>query len=158
MSRLFPLDVGMGSLRGILKIIQENDGKMELTDLAEESEIDVDSLLPLIEACEMLGFTKTGDSKIRLTDEGKSLNMRNTSKIMKGKLIGIEPFKSAITLLSEKDMSSDELFGSLNSIGFVFHGEKNRNDEILKKLFMTWGVRTKMLRYDPHGDLWSVPK
>ncbi len=158
MAKLFPLDVGMGSLRGILKVIQENHGYMDLATLAEESEKDVDSLLPLIEACDMLGFTETSESKIKLTKEGQSLNMRNASKVIKAKLEEIEPFKSSVTLLADKDMKSEELFTALNSVGFVFHGERYKNDEILKKLFLTWGVRTKLLRYDPKEDTWSTPK
>lgn len=158
MPELFPLDVGIGALRGIIKIIQDNRGHMELTDLAEESEKDVDALLPLIEACKLLGFAETSDSKIKLTNEGKNLNMRNSSKIIKSKLEKIEPFRSAVEILSKSDMDSEGLFAALDSAGFIFHGEKYKNNEIIKKLFLTWGVRAKLFRYSPKDDTWSMPK
>jgi NitT/TauT family transport system ATP-binding protein len=158
MNKLFPLDIGMSRMLGIIKIIKENGNRMDLAKLAEESEIDIDSLLPLIEACDMLGFTKTKDSRITLTKEGESITVRNRSKIIKAKLEAIEPFKSTAEILSKKEMSSEELFDSLGTMGFVFHGEKQRNHEILKGLLVDWGVRTKLLRYDPENDTWSNSK
>lgn len=158
MAKLFPLGTGISRMRGILKIIKENDDKMDLAKLAEESEIDIDSLLPLIEVCEMLGFTHTKDSKIKLTKEGEELNLRNMSKILRNKLEAIDPFKSAVELLSKGELTSDELFESMESKGILFHGEKAINNAMLKGLFVDWALRTKLMRYDPEKDVWSLPK
>ena len=158
MAKLFPLGAGISRMMGILKIIKENDDKMDLASLAEESEIDIDSLLPLIEVCEMFGFAKTKDSKIKLTEEGEALNLRNMPKTLRNKLEAIEPFKSAVESLSKGELTSDELFESLGTAGIVFHGEKAINNEILKGLFVDWALRTKLMRYDPERDVWSLPR
>lgn len=158
MAKLFPLGAGISRMMGILRIIQENDNMMDLTKLAEESEIDIDSLLPLIEACEIFGFTKTKDSKISLTKEGEALNLRNMPKILRNKLEAIDPFKSAVELLSKGELTSDQLFESLGAAGIVFHGEKAVNNEILKGLFVDWGLRTKLMKHNPERDVWSLPR
>ena len=158
MAKLFPLGAGISRMMGIIKIIRENDDRMDLAKLAEESEIDIDSLLPLIEACEIFGFTHTKDSKIMLTKEGEALNLRNMPKTLRNKLEAIDPFKSAVELLSKGELTSDELFESMGSKGIVFHGEKAINNEILKGLFVDWALRTKLMRYDPERDAWSLPR
>ena len=158
MAKLFPLGAGISRMMGILKIIKENDDKMDLAKLAEESEIDIDSLLPLIEVCELFGFAQTKDSKIKLTKDGEMLNLRNMPKTLRNKLEVIEPFKSAVELLTKGELTSDELFESMGTKGIVFHGEKAINNEILKGLFVDWALRTKLMRYDPERDVWSLPR
>ena len=158
MAKLFPLGAGISRMMGSRKIIKENDDKMDLAKLAEESEIDIDSLLPLIEVCELFGFAQTKDSKIKLTKDGEMLNLRNMPKTLRNKLEAIEPFKSAVELLTKGELTSDELFESMGRNGIVFHGEKAINNEILKGLFVDWALRTKLMRYDPERDVWSLPR
>ncbi len=50
MNGLFPPGPGISRVRGIVNIIKQNKGKIEISKLAEEAEEDIDDLLPQIEA------------------------------------------------------------------------------------------------------------
>lgn len=50
------LDGSETGIAGLLEILQDRGGHEDLYRLAEESGMDVDDLLPIVEAAAMLGF------------------------------------------------------------------------------------------------------
>ncbi len=156
MSTLFPSDVGMSHVRGLVKIIKEHGGSISITDLAEESEEDVDDLLPLIEASKLLGFIKVARSDIKLVPKGEKLFTPGISAraVIRESLSKIEPFKSAIKELSEGSKSTSDLFAALRAKG-VFPQDEH-SEETLIKLLLTWGVRSKLLGYDQENESWIL--
>ncbi|MCL4365517.1 MAG: AAA-associated domain-containing protein [Candidatus Marsarchaeota archaeon] len=155
MEGLFPLGTGISRVRGIVNLIKQHKGRMEISELAEESEEDVDDLLPLIEACKMLKFVTVEDSVLRLTEKGARLTFSNFSKSIKEGLDDVEPFKSTLKIVNERQITSAELFSKLRSRGIMFHGDEAANDIMLKRLLIRWGVRSKLIEYDPQNDVWS---
>ena len=155
MEDLFPLGTGIGRVRGIINIIKQNNGRMEMSRLAEDAEEHIDDLLPLIEACKLLGFVRIDESEVTLTDAGSKLTFSNFSKSINDRLSGVEPFKSALKAIGEGEVTSQELFSTLKNRGIIVHGDDATNDILLKKLFIRWGVRSKLMLYDPEKDSWS---
>lgn len=155
MASLFPSDVGMSHVRGVVKIIKENGGKVSISKLAEESEEDVDDLLPLIESCKMLGFVKVARSDIKITAKGESLMKGSARAIIRESLSGIEPFKSSIKALSNGSKTTAELFEELRGMG-LFPEESEREKERLVNLLLTWGVRAKLFSYDSGNETWML--
>lgn len=158
MEGLFPLGTGISRVRGIVNIIKQNKGHIEISKLAEESEEDIDDLLPLIEAVKLLGFATVHESEIKLTERGSKLTISNFSRFINESLTEVEPFKSAIKIMDDKEINTRELFGTLKAKGIVVHGEDAENDMLLKKLLMRWGVRAKLINYNQQQDLWSRRK
>ncbi len=158
MDGLFPLGPGISRVRGIVSIIKQNKGRIEISKLAEEAEEDIDDLLPLIEACKLLGFAVVDESEVKLTDKGAKLTFSNFSKLINESLTDVEPFKSTIKIIDSRGINSPELFGTLRSRGIVLHGEDAMNDILLKKLLIRWGVRSKLINYDQESDTWSRRK
>lgn len=155
MASLFPSDVGMSHVRGVVKIIKENGGKISIHKLAEESEEDVDDLLPLLEASKLLGFITISKSDIKLTPKAAKLVGGSTRKIIRESLSGIEPFKSAIKALSGGSKTTTELFEYLKE-NKVFPREGDHSSETLLKLLLSWGVRSKLLSYNEEEDAWIL--
>lgn len=155
MTNLFPSDVGMSHVRGIVKIINENGGKVSISKLAEEAEEDVDDLIPLIEACKLLGFVTVAKSDIKITEKGKKLGTGSPMRTIRENLLTIEPFKSTIKELSEGNKTTAELFQKLNDDG-VFPKEGEHSAETLLKILLAWGVRSKLLSYDEETDTWLL--
>ncbi len=155
---MFPLGTGISRVRGIVNIVKQNNGHIEISKLAEEAEEDIDDLLPLIEAVKLLGFATVHESEIRITEKGSKLTISNFSKFINESLVSVEPFKSTIRIIDDREVGTQELFGTLRSKGIILHGEDATNDMLLKKLLMRWGVRAKLISYDPHTDLWSRRK
>ena len=82
MKELFPLNVGISKIRGMLKIIKENGGSMDLSRLSSYSEEDIGDLMLLIEAANLLNLSKVKNTTIILTEKGKSMTLANSSKLL----------------------------------------------------------------------------
>jgi NitT/TauT family transport system ATP-binding protein len=63
----------VGSLAGLLEILGKRGGKDDLPKLAQLLILEVDDLLPIIDAAEMLGFAAVAHADIELTPEGRAL-------------------------------------------------------------------------------------
>ncbi len=155
MRHIFPLVTETSKIRGIIGIIKQNGGSMELSSLAEEAEEHIDDLMPLVEASKLLGLATVEESMIKLTPLGDSLNLSNSLKLIREKLVEMEPFFSAIEILNKKPMSTDDLFEKLKDRGIALHGDKEANEILMKKMLMRLGVRTRIVYYDPEKDMWS---
>lgn len=155
MSSLFPLDAGMSHVRGIVEIARENGGKISISKLAEESEEDVDDLLPLLNACRMLGFITIRRSEVKLTQKGERLVGSAVRPIIRESISKIEPFKSAIAALSEGSKTTAELLEYLRARG-AFPEEGEHSGDKLLKLLLAWGVRSKLMSYDEENETWIL--
>jgi len=63
----------IGELAGLLEILDKRGGRDDLPKLAQHLTFEVDDLLPLVDAAEMLGFATVADADIKLTPAGKAL-------------------------------------------------------------------------------------
>jgi NitT/TauT family transport system ATP-binding protein len=71
-----PCDVALpqasvGGLAGLLEILNARGGRDDLPELAETLSFEVDDLLPLTDAAEMLGFAEVANADLHLTTTGK---------------------------------------------------------------------------------------
>ena len=155
MHELFPVGTGISKVRGIVLLIRDSNGTISLSELADEAEEEIDDLLPLIDACKMLGFINLNGSDVALTDDGIKLTKGSPYKIIREKLKDVEPFKSTIAALRKKSMTTEELMKFLGSKRVIV---KDTEDTVaaLKELFQHWGVGSKLLRYNEEDDTWSV--
>ena len=154
----FPIGAGITELRGVLKILKENEGALSLAKLADESEEEIDKLLPLLDAGELLGLLEVKNGIVRLTEEGKRLGLGNITNILSKRLKEIEPFKSVIDILSKKSLNTEEIAEELKSRNIILNADDITNVELLRSLLIRWGVRTKLLAYNKDLDSWSVSK
>ena len=119
MEDLFPLGTGIGRVRGIINIMKQHKGRIGMSELAEEAEEHVDDLLPLIEACKLLGLVLIDDSELRLTEAGSKVTFSNFSKTIHEKLSKVEPFKSALKIMGDGEVTTKELFETLRDRGIM---------------------------------------
>jgi len=63
-------DVSVGGLAGLMEILANLGGHADLPDLAKILTFEVDDLLPIVDAAEMLGFAKVADADLHLSPEG----------------------------------------------------------------------------------------
>ena len=155
MNSLFPSDVGMSHVRGVVKIIKENGGNISISKLAEESEEDVDDLLQLLDACRLLGFIKVTRSRLKLTDKGETIIKGSSRSIIRQALPGIEPFKSVIKALSGGSKTTYELVEYLKEKGLLTEKPEVENEKLIN-LLRVWGVRSKLLSYDEESESWML--
>jgi len=159
MSELFPVNAGITELRGIIKIIQEHGGTINISGLAEDAREQIDYLLPLIDACEMLGFAHVDSGVITLVDKKVQIGVTSFLRETRNRLAGVEPFKSVMALLKQHLASTTpEISAQLKEKGIQLHEDPVTNEETLKNLMLRWGVRTKLLSYNPRNDEWHITR
>ena len=146
----FPVDIGISEVRGIIEVVKDNGNSLSISKLSEEAEEEIDKLLPLIDACEMLGLCTVENGIVK--------NMKNSSQIISKALSGIEPFRSIKEALAGKALTTSALANMLKSKNIVLFADDTVNIEMLRNLLIKWGVRTKMLSYDRNEDKWSLTR
>ena len=136
----FPIGVGITELRGVLEILKKNGGALSLAKLADESEEEIDKLLPLLDAGELLGLCKVKNGVARLTEEGKKLKLSNITSMLSKKLKEIEPFNSVIDILSKKSPNTEEIAEELKSRNIILNADDITNIELIRNLLIRWGL------------------
>ena len=82
-------EVSAGGLSGLLEILAARGNRDGLAELADELSFEVDDLLPLVDAAEMLGLAEVHGADLEITDAGREFATADidTSKALFGKLI-----------------------------------------------------------------------
>jgi hypothetical protein len=154
--KLFPLDTGVSQIRGIVEIMKDHSGSIEVSKLAEETNDEIDDLFPLIDTCVLLQLCTVKEGMVKLTQSGKNLATHNTREVFSHALDKVEPFKSAMIIIKkEKEISTQDLSRALYKKGILYNSDQITNTELLKNLLLKWGVRNKLLSYDYDSDMWS---
>jgi NitT/TauT family transport system ATP-binding protein len=61
-----------GGIAGFMELMADRGGRDDLYKLADELAMDVDDLLPIVEASEMLGFVHVHEGDVEITPEGRT--------------------------------------------------------------------------------------
>jgi NitT/TauT family transport system ATP-binding protein len=64
------------SVAGLLELLNDRGGKEELSRIAEELLMEIDDLLPVVEAATLLSFAQSGRGDIELTSAGRRFSGR----------------------------------------------------------------------------------
>lgn len=154
---LFPLNTGVSELRGLVKLIKDNGNAIEISQLARETKRQIDALLPIIDACRLLGLCTIKGGAVELTDSGINLTGRNMRDTLSKSLVRIEPFKSSFSILkSQRNATTGRLSERLRGGGIMLYSERVVNAELLKRLLLEWAVRLGVLSYNPKNDAWYI--
>lgn len=159
MVKLFPPDVGVTQIRGFINILRDHSGRLEMSKLAEESDEEIGDLLPIIEIAVLLKLAKTSEETVSLTEDGKKFASRAVQKMLRAKIVEVEPFKSVIAHLGRsKSATTSELVGLLHRKKLLYRGETNEAAEQLRNVLLHWGMRVKLLSYNLADDTWSMKR
>ena len=132
---------------GLLEILEDYQGKVDAAKITDELMLELDDILPAIEAAEMLGFIKVDSGDLILTDKGREYlagNPMQRKKILNQTLSRTSLFKWVIEQLKNRDneMRSEELIALLE--------EKMPDVDAAEmvKWIIEWGRHALLLRYD----------
>ncbi len=157
--KFFPLEAGLTELRGVIEILKDSGGKMNLAKLSDETQENIDKLLPLLEAGSLLGLIKIGKNEVVLTPRGKKLTLENLAKTLSNEIAKIEPFRTAIKIIEEKGpQSTYDLVRTLRKKGVKSYSDEALDVEAVRNLLIKWGIRSKIFEYDYNTDMWYLSK
>ena len=148
----------VGGLAGLLEIVNARDGHDDLPELAELLSFEVDDLLPLTDAGEILGFAKVDNADLHLTPIGKQwveADILTSKEIFAGQARQRAPLVRSIVraLETTTDGSLDErFFLDLLSRGFTQEDARGQLDTAID-----WGRYGELFEYDADDHMLFLP-
>jgi len=138
-----------GGISGLLEIVNERGGKEDLPKLAESLRLEVDDLLPAVDALQLLGFAEVAQGDVNITEAGREFataGVHRSHQIFKEQLVKRVPFVStvmeAINQSKEGQIGKDFLLDIL---------DEHFSDAEAEKQFQTlvdWGRYAQLFEYD----------
>ena len=145
------------SIAGLLELLNDRGGKDDLYRVADELRMEVDDILPIIEAATLLGFARTDKGDIELTPEGKAYA---EAEINARRLLFRDAALAHVALLQQ--MHSALINKADHSMPADFFRdvlEEHFSDDEVKRQMdtgLTWGGYGEIVRYDSETDKVSL--
>jgi hypothetical protein len=145
-----PAHVRAGQIIGLVEVTGGLGSPIDVSKLADEFGADIATLLPILDAGEMLGLVRIEKGDVALTEFG--LKFQRTSKnkvrLLRDELTRIEPFKTALELaLSKGSVSAGEIAETLIRKRIVWHHEQEVNEAVVNSLLIHWAIYAGLLQY-----------
>ncbi|MGL4450385.1 MAG: nitrate/sulfonate/bicarbonate ABC transporter ATP-binding protein [Sarcina sp.] len=148
--KLPPANVGV--MEGLLELIDDNGGNMDIYQLGGDLLMEIDDLFPNIEGISMLGFAKVEEGDIFITELGKEfveLDKEESKELFKNQIKDIPTFKLILNvLMGKKDKTMKEEF-------FIQLFKKNFEKEEVEELIDTvvdWARHAELFYYDNDSE------
>ncbi len=137
----------VGEVLGLADTLYGYRCKTKVSFLADELQIDMDDLGDVVDMAKLLGIVASRKGVINLTLFGEALSLGNIDdkkKILREKMLKIEPFKTIIRLLKKSggEMERDELVDTVSKKFLI------EDKAMFLKLIIGWGNYTESFEYD----------
>jgi len=145
----------VGGIAGLLELLHDRGGREDLFRLAEELVMDVEDLLPILEACVLLGFAWLKEGDVQISPQGVIFAdadiQRRKELFREAALEHVTILRQIDSILKRKSDHSiaDEFFHDILDEHFA-------EDEVLRQFdtAMNWGRYAEIFDYDrEHGRL-----
>ncbi len=158
MKGLFPLNIKIGQIQGIISILKEYNGEISLQKLSDEVLEQADDLVNILQACKLLGFVKINKGEIRLNKKLEEKNFHEINAEIKKSLLKMEPFIEIIKVIRKNNkITTTELFQDLIKKGVITYRDNLSGIEAFKRDLLVISIRLEILVYDHENDIWKIP-
>jgi NitT/TauT family transport system ATP-binding protein len=139
----------VGGIAGLIELLRDRGGREDLSRLAEELVMDVEDLLPILEACVLLGFAWLKEGDVQLSKAGEAFA---DADIQTRKVLFRQAALEHVTILKQMDSilkrksdhaMADEFFNDILDEHFA--------EEEVQRQFETatnWGRYAEIFDYD----------
>jgi len=142
-----------GGIAGLLELLNDRGGADDLYHVAEELLMEVDDLLPIVDAATMLGFAISQHGDITLTPEGKAFA---EADIATRKILFRDAVLKHVTLLQQVRRTLESKSDGAISVEFFrdILDEHFPENEVQAQIdtALNWGRYAEIFSYDPEGD------
>jgi NitT/TauT family transport system ATP-binding protein len=150
----------VGGISGLLELMHEQgDGLRDIPLLAERLQLEVDDLLPLLDAAVLLGFAEVANGDVRLTPMGQDFattTILRSKDLFRQQALGRVPVLSSIVhTLRQKEN------GSMRSDFFLDIWDDHFPSEEAERQMATaidWGRYGELFEYDASEGRLSLPR
>src|SRR3972149_6392269 len=96
---------GISTIFGLLEVLDDLSGRDDIFKLARSLNYELDDLLPVMEAAEILGFVRLEEGDITMTELGKEIveaDVDGRKQLLKTRLMDQSIFIEIVTILQER--------------------------------------------------------
>lgn len=138
----------IGVMSGLLELVDDNDGRMDIYQLGRDLMMEIDDLLPNIEGISMLKFAEVKEGDIIITPLGSRFIEAETEEakeIFREQIMDISTFKVIVKVLNTKKNKTmkEEFFQELFAQYLGEHSIESKMDVIID-----WGRYAELFNYD----------
>ncbi|OKH21739.1 nitrate ABC transporter ATP-binding protein [Hydrococcus rivularis NIES-593] len=149
-----------GGISGLLELLVEKpDAKEDLPKLAERLQLEVDDLLPIVDAAVLLGFAKVAQGDITLTEIGKDFA---TTTILRSKdLFRQQVLANVPIIVSMVQSLREKQNGSMRADFFLDLLDEHFPHQEAERQFSTavdWGRYAELFEYDATEERLYLPE
>lgn len=144
--------VHIGVMSGLLEMIDDNNGKMDIYQLGRDLMMEIDDLFPNIEGLTLLDFVNVNDGDIFITNFGKVFVEADTDEgklIFKTQIEKISSFRLIMNVLGNKKNHTmkREFFKEI----FMHHFPEDEVENVMDSI-IHWGRYAEMFNYDHDSE------
>src|SRR5580704_9594750 len=139
----------VGGISGLLEIVNDRGGREDLPKLAESLRLEVDDLLPAVDASAMLGFAEVAHGDVTITPAGKEFataGVHRSHEIFKEQLLKSVPFASTVTEAIRQ--KSDSRIGKEFLLDILDEHFSASESEKQFQTLVDWGRYAQLFEYD----------
>ncbi|HTZ99653.1 MAG TPA: AAA-associated domain-containing protein [Candidatus Aquilonibacter sp.] len=142
-----------GGIAGLLELVDDRGGAEDLYHVADELHLEVDDLLPIIEAASLLGFAKATEGDVSITPEGSAFA---TADVPTQKTLFRQAALAHVPLLQRMHAALEKKSDRTMPLDF-FHDllDEHFSEESTRQQLETalnWGRYAEIFTYDPETD------
>jgi len=142
-----------GGISGLLEIVHNRGGREDLPKLADSLRLELDDLLPAVDASTLLGFARVEHGDVMMTPTGEDFataDVHRSHKIFKQQVLQSVPFMSTVveTIRQKKD-------GSIGKEFLLDILDEHFSESESEKQFQTlvdWGRYAQLFEYDADDE------
>jgi NitT/TauT family transport system ATP-binding protein len=149
----------VGGVAGLMELLHDRGGREDLFRLSEDLVMDVEDLLPILEACVLLGFALLREGDVEITPQGVAFA---AADIQQRKILFRQAALEHVTILKQIDSVlkrkadhsiSDEFFHDILDEHFA-------EEEVLRQFetAMNWGRYAEIFDYDRANGRLTQPE
>ncbi|MGA8150852.1 MAG: AAA-associated domain-containing protein [Terriglobales bacterium] len=142
-----------GGIAGLLELLNDRGGKDDLYHVAEELLMEVDDLLPIVEAATLMGFATSHHGDLALTTAGKTFV---EADIAERKVLFREAILSHVTLLQQVRRTLESKADGAMTLEFFrdILDEHFPESEVQAQIdtALNWGRYAEIFTYDSESD------
>jgi NitT/TauT family transport system ATP-binding protein len=149
----------VGGIAGLLELLRDRGGREDLFRLSEELVMDVEDLLPILEACVVLGFALLKEGDVQITPKGIEFA---DADIQRRKVLFREAALERVTILKQIDsILKRKVDHSINDEFFHDILDEHFAEDEVQRQFETalnWGRYAEIFDYDREKNLLIQPE
>ena len=142
-----------GGISGLLELLVDRGGSEDMYHVADDLHLEIDDMLPIIDAASLLGFAKAREGDVEITPEGRAFAVADipTQKTLfreasLARVPLLQQMRAALEKKSDRTMPLD-FFHDLLDEHFSEKSTRQQLDTALN-----WGRYAEIFTYDPESD------